>query len=495
MNQRLRGYIGDQPFILNYEDEQSPSTIAFRARAGGAEAPNPSGSFTYCDIGCGRGVTITTLAAANPQAEFIGIDPNPEHIREARAWAEAAGLTNIRFIENFIGKLGPDDLPALDFITANGVYSCIDVEEHARLRKQAARFLAPGGLFQVSYNMAAGCTQMEPLRRMMLRLAEKAEGNLAEKRGAAVQTIQNMAQAGHPFFEINPKAREIVGDWARRDIKLLAHTYFHADWHLHDPAEIIELFDDEGLGFCGPWDLDLMPVSQRRSFAAGHDPVLREALAATMRADTYRADVFRKGAPLTGAEPPALDDDMLFGPATAPALVGDPKEAGADEIAAFILEQGVATYGEIRDRFSNHDADERHIAGRIGRLIRSAWIRRYLSRPEPGAKEEPVKPALTLIGVLGENPEFVSNGAFVPAPAVGGGVFVPAMMLVLLTTADGPEAQWSRRAVERICAINRKAGRAEGDRNALADRVTDGIARFKRNWAPFLTGVGAARKV
>ena len=74
-------------------------------------------------------------------------------------------------------------------------------------------------------------------------------------------------------------------------------------------------------------------------------------------------------------------------------------------------------------------------------------------------------------------------------------MFVPAMMLVLLTTADGPEAQWSRRAVERICAINRKAGRAEGDRNALAGRVTDGIARFKRNWAPFLTGVGAARKV
>jgi len=492
MSDRLRGYVGDEAFILNYEDEQSPSTIAYRAQSGGAAAPDPSGAFTYCDIGCGRAVTVTVLAAANPQARFFGVDPNPDHIREARHRADAAGLTNIAFTQAFIGEMGHGDLPPLDFATANGLYSCIDEEERGNLRRQAARYLKKDGLFQVSYNMAAGVIQMEPLRRFMKQIEAAAEGSPAERRARAVRTVAALAGENHPFFDMNPKAKAIVEDWAKRETALLTHTYFHDDWGLHDPGEIHALCEAAGLGFCGPWDIDLMPRADQARFAepSGASRRVKEAIAAAMRADTYRTDVFRKGAPMTGEEPPCVEAEALFGPSTAPALLGDPRESGADPVVTYVLSAGGARYADILKAF-DADGGERHVAARLGRAIRQGWLRRYAREPGAAAEGGAFRAATPLGRVLAEDPNF-SDGAFLPSPVTGGGVYVSAMMLALLATGEGGAAGWPARALERVAALNKKKGARLGDRNAMAARLEDGVTRFKRDWAPLLTALGVA---
>ena len=35
---------------------------------------------TYCELGCGYGLTTLILAASNPQMSFVGVDFNPTHI-------------------------------------------------------------------------------------------------------------------------------------------------------------------------------------------------------------------------------------------------------------------------------------------------------------------------------------------------------------------------------------------------------------------------------
>ena len=48
-------------------------------------------------MGCGSGVAVTELAAAFPRSAFVGIDPSPTAIQQARLLAKDAGLANVEF--------------------------------------------------------------------------------------------------------------------------------------------------------------------------------------------------------------------------------------------------------------------------------------------------------------------------------------------------------------------------------------------------------------
>jgi len=54
---------------------------------------------TVCDIGCGGGVMLTTLAEAFPNSRCVGVDPSAAAISLARERAAEMGLTNIEFVE------------------------------------------------------------------------------------------------------------------------------------------------------------------------------------------------------------------------------------------------------------------------------------------------------------------------------------------------------------------------------------------------------------
>lgn len=59
------------------------------------------------DVGCGAGVTATTIAATYPNSECIGYDPSSTAVGLARRRAAEAGLTNTSFVE-----APAEDLPA-----------------------------------------------------------------------------------------------------------------------------------------------------------------------------------------------------------------------------------------------------------------------------------------------------------------------------------------------------------------------------------------------
>ena len=69
------------------------------------------------DVGCGVRRVALTIAKAFPQATAVGLDTDPESIRQANAAADAAGLSaRIRFLARRIGDL--DSQEKFDLITA-----------------------------------------------------------------------------------------------------------------------------------------------------------------------------------------------------------------------------------------------------------------------------------------------------------------------------------------------------------------------------------------
>ena len=60
------------------------------------------------DVGCGSGVAVTELAAAFPKSSFLGIDPSPTALAQARALIAERGLTNVEVREGSAETLEGD---------------------------------------------------------------------------------------------------------------------------------------------------------------------------------------------------------------------------------------------------------------------------------------------------------------------------------------------------------------------------------------------------
>src|SRR5437763_13091981 len=79
----LAGYRTDIPYVFGFKPMLAPAWLDFVALIGGAAPPERTNGITWCDLGCGQGVTAAILAALNPAGNFHGIDAMPAHIDHA----------------------------------------------------------------------------------------------------------------------------------------------------------------------------------------------------------------------------------------------------------------------------------------------------------------------------------------------------------------------------------------------------------------------------
>ena len=81
------GYVTDVEYVRNFLPGLAPLNLALAVVLAGLRPPDVDAPFAYLDLGCGNGFTTALLAAANPHAEFWGVDFLPAHICNARATA------------------------------------------------------------------------------------------------------------------------------------------------------------------------------------------------------------------------------------------------------------------------------------------------------------------------------------------------------------------------------------------------------------------------
>lgn len=161
------GYIQDVPYTWSFFNYQAPVHLSYVAQVNGFPVRPLDKPFTYCDLGCGNGVTVNLLADALPQGDFHGIDINPEHILNASSYAKNAGLTNAIFIENSFEDYLRNNPQKFDFITLHGIYSWVNAEVRQQVRDVIDQTLNPGGLVYVSYNALPGWAELMPMWKMM----------------------------------------------------------------------------------------------------------------------------------------------------------------------------------------------------------------------------------------------------------------------------------------------------------------------------------------
>lgn len=320
------GYVLSTPYLERNYVETSPEWIAFAALQKGLAPPALDRPFAYLELGCGMGGTINHNAPLYPQARFMGVDINPEHIRHAGDLAARNGANNARFLESSFAELAadPSPLPKADFIVLHGVLSWITERQRALAVQIVGQRLKPGGLVYASYNALPGCTAMLPLRHLMTEWATRLagpDGNPLDQFPEVLKRLLALREGGAAFFREHQRASKRLDHLAKADIRYVAHEYFNRAWQPFYHHEVAALMAEIGLGYAASTHLlanvDKMatppPAGGVVRQLSGADPRLAELLRDYAINTEFRRDVFaRPAAPLSPAERAAAYGKTVF---------------------------------------------------------------------------------------------------------------------------------------------------------------------------------------
>lgn len=305
------GYITDVAYIPGFYPNMSPVAMRYVASLNRVVPPQMTDGFRYLELGCGLGRSLTTLAAANPKGEFVGVDVNPVHTDIARKEIAAGGIPNARVITADFSSL-PDDIGEFDFISLHGVFSWVSPEVREAVLEIAKSRLKAGGLLLVSYNAMPGWAHLQPIRGILRQYAALRSGDSVQKVRDALGYLVYLRDKHGKYFDDNPRAATYVDGILKQDIRYVAHEYLNEHWTAFYFAEVAGLFRGAGLAFVGSlpvhtnfWDLCVRPEFQEL-FRTTNDRLVTEAHKDFCANTAFRWDLYAKAPRLM----PTVDDRL-----------------------------------------------------------------------------------------------------------------------------------------------------------------------------------------
>lgn len=313
------GYVTDTAYVAEFYGDHAPSHLNLIAASNGYRPRPLTGDFTWCDYGCGNGITANILAGCFPGAKFYGIDFLPAHTRTAELLSLRGGLNNTTFIQKSFTELAEDEIPALDFAVMHGVLSWIDDPTRNAVLDDAARRLKPGGLLLTGTNAMPGWAAKLPLRNMVYSLTRDGQNSL-ERAEVGLEWLKKLKNAKVKYFRDNPALAEAVDELERLDLRYMAHEYFNQHLRAFYFAELKAMMEARGLRFAGCARLFLnmvdlaVPHALQDEFRSVKTRAELEAKRDFIRNETFRRDVWIKGEPLQSEEDwLAVNQEQIFG--------------------------------------------------------------------------------------------------------------------------------------------------------------------------------------
>ena len=121
------GYVAEIGYTYGFYRELTPALIQYALIENGIMPPALEGSYNYCELGFGQGMSVNLLAACNPRGSFWGTDFNPEQASFAREIATHA-RSNAVLLDDSFQEFLERDTPPFDLIVIHGTWSWVSPE-------------------------------------------------------------------------------------------------------------------------------------------------------------------------------------------------------------------------------------------------------------------------------------------------------------------------------------------------------------------------------
>ncbi|MCB2108031.1 MAG: methyltransferase regulatory domain-containing protein [Rhodobacteraceae bacterium] len=292
------GYFTDLPYLAHYIRELNPHVIRAALNFNSVPAPDTYKSFSYMELGFGAGLSLVVNAAANPHADFYGVDLMQKHVDDVRDVARAAGIENLRADAIGFAQLDDQDYPDFDFIVLHGVWSWINEQNRQRILGFIARKLKSTGVVYVSYNVMTGWAALLPFRHLLKIKHDRAAGSADQRIRDALQQAAELEKAGAKYFKGNPAASEKLKNSLTMAPAYLAHEYLNADWAPFAFESVAADMGDLGLAFGGSAEsvFNIAPfnftAAGQKLIAQANDLIEAETLKDVLLNQRFRRDVY-----------------------------------------------------------------------------------------------------------------------------------------------------------------------------------------------------------
>lgn len=296
---RVDGYTTDITFPAFFYKEMQPVWISHLLRFEGFQAPDLTGNFSLCELGCGMGINLLVAAACHPGAQFVGVDFNPQHLAIARALAQAAGLHNLEFVQADFVQFARSHPQQFDFINTHGVWSWIAPEHQQAMLDVVAQSLNVGGVLYLHYMCHPGSTDLQTLQHFLNVLAPHVPGASRQKVHMGLKLLQQLAERG--MFAEQPHVLRHLEQLQRKDAAHLAHEFLTDHWQPQHSVDVHRQVSRIGLQYVCSADvfnnLDVslsIPGRLQSVLAQTKLPAVAQTLKDMARHSHQRMDLFQR---------------------------------------------------------------------------------------------------------------------------------------------------------------------------------------------------------
>lgn len=233
MKNWTEGYNSDSNYTIGHFKELNPEYLNMCAVLAEVNPIPIEESFSYCELGCGYGLSTLINAANYPQGTFYALDYNPSQIAYARKMAKDAGLNNIHFIEaSFQDAVdNPTLLPKFDFIVFHGIYAWVSEENRANLVKISGNHIKSGGMVYNSYNAKPGWSTIEIIQKLMHGLSQEQIGSSSDKIDSLIKYVDKITNMNDGFIRNqNKELKRHIEQIKSKNKTYVAHEYINDGW-------------------------------------------------------------------------------------------------------------------------------------------------------------------------------------------------------------------------------------------------------------------------
>jgi hypothetical protein len=313
MADERHGYNVSVGYTAEFFPQMGPDWLDLSIWAQGFRPQRTGPAYRYADLGCGKGFHVCLLAAANPEAEFVGIDFDSD-LRFGQQLAQAAGLDNVRFVEGDFLDLAhdwPADLGLFDYVGLQGILTWVSPDVRSAALRCVAQASKPGTLACFGYNTPPGWLPAMPFQHVANRFGKRRDANAAI--GAAISMFRRLRNANAPLFERMPYFKTHLDVVAGQPTTYLPHEYLPDHWaplwH-SDLAEQLRAVDFDYVGSATIAEAllpDCLPAELAAVIKEQTDGPLRQDVQDIVVMQQFRRDIFCR-------EPAVASDSVDDGP-------------------------------------------------------------------------------------------------------------------------------------------------------------------------------------
>lgn len=279
-------------YPTNVVPQATPERMAVLARAAGRTPADPR-TARVLELGCSDGINLLGLAAAAPDAHYLGIDLSAVSIERGRRWRDASGLTSVRLeVMDLVDAVDQLDGP-FDYIIAHGVYAWVPHHVRDAIFALIGRHLAPEGVAHVSFNALPGGHFRRIVRDILLSELSDVE-EAEQRRLRAVALLKSLGSSDETDNVFQMAIRKTASGRSSTHADNLFHDEMSPYWEPVSLTEVVEKARGHGIAFLNDLTPGLMQNGFRRAIDAPTEAETERLLLRELqRADYIAVRFFR----------------------------------------------------------------------------------------------------------------------------------------------------------------------------------------------------------